>query len=82
MSCLRSLSLLFLTMIILMAACAANAQNAQGGILGHVGDSSGASLAGAKVTLLSTDTSVTRTYTTTGAGDYHHHIARSSMGNP
>jgi hypothetical protein len=70
MKCLRSLSLLFLTMIILQAAPPGNAQNAQGGILGHVGDTSGASVAGAKVTLLSSDTSVTRTYTTSGSGDY------------
>ncbi len=65
-----SLTLCLLAVAALMSATATNAQNAQGGILGHVSDSTGATVAGAKVTLLDKDTSVARTYTTTGSGDY------------
>jgi hypothetical protein len=46
------------------------AQNSQGTILGHVQDSSGAAIAGAKVTATNVNTNVTNHFTTTGGGDY------------
>jgi len=46
------------------------AQNSQGTILGHVQDSSGAVVAGAKVTATNVGTNVTHHFTTTGGGDY------------
>ncbi|HWK31989.1 MAG TPA: TonB-dependent receptor [Terriglobales bacterium] len=46
------------------------AQTYQGRILGTVTDSSGAVVAGAKVTITNPDTGLTRSLTTTDAGDY------------
>ena len=46
------------------------AQNSQGTILGHVQDSSGAAVAGAKVTARNVNTNVTHRFTTKGPGDY------------
>ncbi len=46
------------------------AQNAQGTVLGHISDSSGAAVAGVKVTLANVNTGVKQDATTTGIGDY------------
>ncbi len=46
------------------------AQNERGTILGHVADSSGAVLAGAKVTVRNVNTNVSQTFFTTSTGDY------------
>jgi hypothetical protein len=48
----------------------AHAQNAQGTILGHVTASSAAVIPGAAVTVTNTQTGVSRSFTTTGGGDY------------
>jgi len=58
--------------LILVSALAGRlqAQNSQGTILGHVQDSSGATIAGAKVTATNVNTNVTHHFTTTGGGDY------------
>ena len=45
-------------------------QNAQGSIVGHVTDSTGAILPGAKVTAKNLTTNVARSYTTNATGDY------------
>jgi hypothetical protein len=70
MSKLSALFFGLLTATVLFNAAVGKAQNAQGGILGHVNDASGATVVGAKVTLTNTDTSGTKTFTTTGSGDY------------
>lgn len=46
------------------------AQNSRGTILGHVTDSSGAALAGAKATVKNVNTNDTNEYTTDGSGDF------------
>jgi Carboxypeptidase regulatory-like domain len=46
------------------------AQNSQGTILGHVQDSSGAALTGAKITATNVNTNVAHHFTTTSVGDY------------
>jgi hypothetical protein len=46
------------------------AQNSQGTILGHVQDSSGAAVAGAKVTVTNANTNVAQHFTTSSVGDY------------
>jgi hypothetical protein len=48
----------------------APAQNAQGTILGHVTDSSGAAIAGAKVTVRNLNTNVKNIFVTDASGDY------------
>ncbi len=60
--------LLCITAVLLAAPL--QAQNSQGTILGHVQDSSGAAVAGAKVTATNVNTNVTHHFTTTGGGDY------------
>ena len=62
-------SVLLVTFIALLTS-SMRGQNAQGTIVGHITDASGASVAGATVTLTSVDTAVTRTFTTTSTGDY------------
>jgi hypothetical protein len=54
----------------LSAATRASAQNAQGTIVGHVVDSTGAVVPGAKVTIKNVDTGVTSTFVSNSAGDY------------
>ena len=46
------------------------AQNSQGTILGHVQDSTGAAVAGAKVTVTNANTNVAQHFTTSSVGDY------------
>ena len=46
------------------------AQNERGTILGHVEDSTGGALLGAKVTVRNVDTGISSTFTTTSTGDY------------
>jgi Carboxypeptidase regulatory-like domain len=48
----------------------ARGQNSQGTILGHVQDSSGAAVSGAKVTARNVNTGVTTEFTTNNVGDY------------
>jgi hypothetical protein len=48
----------------------ASAQNSRGSILGHVQDSAGGAILGAKVTVRDTDTGVANTFTTGGVGDF------------
>src|SRR5262245_31053723 len=45
-------------------------QTSRGTILGHIADSSGASVSGAKVTLQNVNTGTATTFTTTSTGDY------------
>lgn len=58
-----------LSMLLLLPA-AALAQNAQGTIVGHVTDSTGAVVAGAKVTVTDLSTTVQRHLVTNDSGDY------------
>src|SRR6185437_7451491 len=46
------------------------AQNERGSILGHVEDNSGATIAGAKVTVRNINTGISNTFLTTSTGDY------------
>ena len=59
-----------LSMFVFTAGHAGIAQNAQGTILGHVSDTSGAALPGARVTVTSIDTGVTNAVSTNSIGDY------------
>jgi hypothetical protein len=56
--------------VLLLLGVSAKAQNSRGTILGHAQDASGATLAGAKVTVRNTDTGVVNTFTTGGTGDF------------
>ena len=62
--------LLFIAFLSLAFAASLRAQTAQGRILGSVVDSSGAVVTQAKVTVANTATNLTRTMTTTSAGEY------------
>jgi hypothetical protein len=53
-----------------LAAMPAQGQNAQGTILGHVQDTSGAAVSGAKVIVRNVNTNVTNQFTTNAVGDY------------
>lgn len=55
---------------ILYLGGAAVAQNAQGTIVGHVTDSTGAAVAGAKITLTESSTGISQSATTSSTGDY------------
>lgn len=59
-----------LLLIVLLFPGPATAQNAQGTILGHVTDSTGATVVGAQVSVTNTSTNVVRTFTTSSNGDY------------
>ena len=61
---------LLLCITVALLAAPLQAQNSQGTILGHVQDSSGAAVAGAKVTATNINTNVAHHFTTTGGGDY------------
>lgn len=54
----------------LVSPTVSRAQTAQGSILGHIVDSAGAVIAGAKVTITNVDTGIVNTFTTTKSGDY------------
>ena len=51
-------------------ATTARAQNSRGTILGHIQDTSGATVAGVKVTVRNADTGVVNTFNTNGSGDF------------
>ncbi len=55
---------------VLVAPCAMHAQNFRGGVNGSITDSTGASVANASVTLLSTGTAATRTTVSSSAGEF------------
>jgi hypothetical protein len=59
-----------LAYLLVSAGGVLRAQNAQGNIVGHVTDPSGQAIQGAKVTVRSSGTNVTNTFTTNGTGDY------------
>jgi uncharacterized surface anchored protein len=61
---------LLLLSFLLLAACALIAQTFRGGVQGTVTDSTGAAVAGAEISVVSTETGLTRTTTTDGAGNY------------
>ena len=71
MRVLRSGCLFALGIVLLATSNVSRAQNAQGTIVGHVTDTSGAVVVGAKVTVSNTDTGVAFTYKTNAAGDYN-----------
>jgi hypothetical protein len=52
------------------ASLPTGAQNSRGTILGHVTDSSGAALSGAKATVRNVSTNITNEYTTDASGDF------------
>ncbi len=60
-----------LVLAIVALSCLVVAQTYQGRILGSVTDTSGALVSGAKVTITNTATGISRTLTTTSAGDYN-----------
>jgi hypothetical protein len=62
---------LTLVLTIVFLASVASAQTYQGRILGLVTDSSGAVVSAAKVTITNTATGISRSLTTTAAGDYN-----------
>jgi hypothetical protein len=64
-------SRLILVLAVATLASFVSAQTYQGRILGSVTDSSGAVVSGAKVTITNTATGISRTLTTTAAGDYN-----------
>src|SRR5690348_1538192 len=66
----RLLSIGFALQFIVFSAVTARGQGALGSILGHIQDSSGASVPGAKVTLRNTNTGISQVFTTTTVGDY------------
>lgn len=66
----RITCLAVLSLFVFLISRTSSAQNAQGTILGHVQDTSGAIVVGAKVTVTNTDTNVSTMRTTNGAGEY------------
>ena len=64
-------SRLILVLAVATLASFVSAQTYQGRILGSVTDSSGAVVSGAKLTITNTATGISRTLTTTAAGDYN-----------
>src|SRR3954453_20786069 len=67
------LKLLWLTVAVFLSVWSASAQTATGEITGSIIDSSGASIAGAKVTLVEKDTNLTREQPANAAGLYEFH---------
>jgi hypothetical protein len=68
----RPLRHLFILLCVALALLPAflHAQNSQGTILGHVQDSSGAAIPGAKVTATHVNTNISHHFTTTAGGDF------------
>ncbi|HTF45022.1 MAG TPA: carboxypeptidase-like regulatory domain-containing protein, partial [Terriglobales bacterium] len=60
----------FLALAVVCSSIFLSGQTYQGRILGSVTDASGAVISGAKVTIMNTATGISRTLTTTAAGDY------------
>jgi hypothetical protein len=60
----------FLAVLLVVGMCCARAQSTMGGILGTVQDASGAVIPGATVTVKSLDQDVSRTATTSDAGEF------------
>ena len=60
---------LVIGLVVALPICV-RAQNSQGTILGHVTDSSGAAVPGAKMSARNVNTGVSHHFTTTGGGDY------------
>ena len=63
--------LTFAVAAVLVVTISLSGQTYQGRILGLVADSSGAVVTGAKVTITNTATGISRSLTTTAAGDYN-----------
>jgi hypothetical protein len=75
MSSLRLLSsslrvLTCIALLLLLCCTGLQAQNSRGTILGHVVDSTGGSVVGAKITLRNVDTGIANEFSTNSAGDY------------
>jgi hypothetical protein len=66
----RSLKLWFGFLFVVLVSLPLAAQNERGSILGHVADSSGATVPGAKVTVRNVNTGIGSTFLTTSTGDY------------
>lgn len=56
--------------VLLLSGVSAKAQNSRGTIVGHVQDSGGGAIPGAKVTARDTDTGVVNVFTTASVGDF------------
>ncbi len=67
---LRIVQKLWSVWFLLLSVVPLVAQNERGSILGHVEDSSGAVVVGARVTVRNVNTDVKSTFTTTSSGDY------------
>ncbi len=67
---MKAIRVFAVVLAVFVAAGSAAAQTSEGRILGTVSDSSGAVIAGAKITITNTSTALTRQFTSTSDGEY------------